>query len=113
MSFGRSGSCNGLHHKPGRQRLVRPALGYGSAQWRAWPGSGWAAGARGTFGEKQDRTGEKYQPVLVPQLGQDLVDGLHGALFAGLGQMGVDGCGGWRSMPQICLDDTQIEPGFQ
>jgi hypothetical protein len=113
MSFGRSGNYSGLHHKLGRQRLVHPALGYGSAQWRASPGSGLAKGARRIFGDKQDRTGEEYQPVLAPQLGQDLVDGLSGALIGSLGQVSVDGSRGRGGMSQICLDDTQIEPGFQ
>ena len=113
MSFGRSGSCSGLRRRSGRQTPAHPTLRCDSARWRAWPVDDWAAGTRHIFGGRRERTGERYQPVLVPQLGQDLVNGLNSSLVAGLGQVGIDGGGSRRSMSQISLNNPQIEPGFQ
>lgn len=47
------------------------------------------------------------------QIAHDLIDGFHGQLFGSDGQMGVDAGSGWRTMPQILLNQAQVDSGLQ
>jgi len=56
---------------------------------------------------------ERYLPVLGPQLGHQLIDSIQRLGLSKRGQVGIDSGGGRGGVPQIALDDTQVQPGFE